>query len=208
MNTVSAIKNYITTLCVLVFLTFTQSSTGQQVIELQQNIPTGLPRTGTASENTAIEKHVNTPTRPFAFGVEAGATMDFSGTESSHFDIDIYGGYRKGVIQTLGMGIGFHPTLSHNRTLIPIYILFRCNFKERQSLCFADIKAGMSINELSNDTHNTGLFTSAGIGFNLLHNHRFKIHAIVGYNYTQIVPFGIYTHNALHGASIRIGITF
>ena len=177
-------------------------------IELKQNAPSGLPRADVSTESAIIVEQTNTPSRPFAFGVETGATMDFSGTETSHFDIDIYGGYRKGFIQTLGMGIGLHPSFAYNRTLIPIYAIFRCNFTEGRSLCFADVKAGMSINELSSDTHNTGIYASAGIGFNLLQNRRFKIHAIASYSYTQIVPFDIYNQEALHGASIRIGITF
>lgn len=179
-----------------------------QDIELGQNIPTGLPRADGSTNNAVVVEQVNVPTRPFAFGVEAGAMMDFSGTECSHFDIDIYGGYRKGIIQTLGVGIGFHPSLAHGRTFIPIYALFRCNFTPGRSLCFADVKAGMSINELSSDTHNTGVYASAGLGFNLMQKRRFKIHAIIAYNYTQIVPFDIYTQKAMHGASIRIGITF
>lgn len=209
MNTTASIKGYISTLCALLLTIIVQPALGQDNdIELRQNAPSGLSRTDVVSNNAIVVESINTPTKPFAFGVEAGATMDFSGTETSHFDIDIYGGYRKGWIQTLGMGIGFHPTLAHNRTFIPIYAMFRCNFKEGRSLCFADAKVGLSINELNSDTHNTGLYASAGIGFNLLQNRRFKLHAIVGYNYTQIIPFEIYTQQAMHGASIRIGITF
>lgn len=195
------------TIAIVVFITSAITSYAQD-IEVRQNVPTGLPRNESVTNNAVVVEQVNTPTRPFAFGVEAGATMDFSGTESSHFDIDIYGGYRKGLIQTLGLGIGFHPSFANNRTFIPIYALFRCNFKEGRSLCFADVKAGMSINELSSSKHFTGAYGSVGIGFNLLQNHRLKTHAIIGYNITQITPFEPYTQSILHGVSIRIGITF
>lgn len=174
------------------------------------NTTTGLPR---ATEVDVVSQEpqpvaVNVPTHPFAFGVEAGANIDFSSTESSCFDIDIYGGYRRGVIQVLGLGIGLHPSFAHSRRFIPIYALLRCNFKEGRSLCFADVKVGMSINELSNMSHNTGLYASAGVGFNLLQTRRLKTYALVGYNYTQIVPFATYTDKALHGVSIRVGVMF
>lgn len=207
MNTATVIRNSISTICALLLAMLVMPAMGQD-IELRQNAPSALPRTDTPSDNAVVVESINAPTKPFAFGVEAGATMDFSGTETTHYDIDIYGGYRKGLIQTLGMGIGFHPSLEQNRTFIPIYAIFRCNLKEGRSLCFADAKVGLSINELNSDTHNTGVYASAGIGFNLLQNRRFKLHAIVGYNYTQIVPFEVYTEQAMHGVSIRIGITF
>ena len=206
------IKNFIKSatahIAILVATIISAQPVVAQDIELKQNAPSGLPRTHTATNDAVVIEQINAPTKPFAFGVEAGATMDFSDTESSHYDIDIYGGYRKGIIQTLGLGIGLHPSFSNDRTFIPIYAIFRCNFKEGYSLCFADVKAGMSINELSSTAHNTGVYASAGIGFNLLQNRRLKIHAIASYSYTQIIPFDIYSSDALHGASIRLGITF
>ncbi len=174
------------------------------------NTTTGLPR-ATEMTHTAVQQQpvaVNAPTNPFAFGAEIGANIDFSSTESSCFDIDIYGGYRRGVIQVLGLGVGLHPSFSHSRRFIPIYALFRCNFKPGRSLCFADVKVGMSINELNAMNHNTGLYASAGIGFNLWQTRRLKTHALVAYNYTGIKPFATYTDKALHGVSIRIGVTF
>lgn len=175
---------------------------------LPQNVPTGLPPAPDNNEAVNVKESLNVPTSPIAFGIEAGANMDFSGTESSNFDIDIFGGYRKGVIQLAGLGIGIHPSFAHQRTFIPIYALFRCNFKEGRSLCFADVKAGLSINELDNKTHYTGAYASAGIGFNLLQTRRLKTYILAGYNFTQIVPFANKDIRALHGVSVRIGITF
>lgn len=175
---------------------------------LPQNVPTGLPPAPDNNEAVNVKESLNVPTSPIAFGIEAGANMDFSGTESSNFDIDIFGGYRKGVIQLAGLGIGIHPSFAHQRTFIPIYALFRCNFKEGRSLCFADIKAGLSINELSTYNHFTGAYASAGIGFNLLQTRIVSTYIILGYSFTQITPFDCYDTHALHGVSIRLGVTF
>lgn len=172
--------------------------------ELLQNTTSGLPR---ATEKTS-EREYNTPSRPIALGAELGANIDLSGTESSCFDIDIYAGYRKGIIQCAGVGVGIHPSFAHSRMFIPVYALFRCNLKEGKSLCFVDVKAGLSINELTDTNHNTGLYASGGIGFNLASTRKLKTYAIVGYNYTQIEPFLMYNTHALHGVAIRIGITF
>ena len=190
-------------------LSFTLVATQTVAQTLTQNTTSGLPR-ATETESIVQEQPatLNVPTRIFAFGVEAGANIDFSSTESSCFDIDIYGGYRRGVIQVLGFGVGLHPTFTNNRRFIPIYALLRCNFTPGRSLCFADVKVGMSINELNSMTHNTGAYASAGIGFNLWQTRRLKTYALLGYNYTQIVPFATYTHKAMHGVSIRIGVMF
>lgn len=190
---------------IAVALLFTATTASAQT--LAKNETSGLPRTTTQATEQATTE-INYPTRPFAFGVEAGANIDFSSTESSCFDIDIYAGYRKGIVQIAGVGMGIHPSFANNRLFIPIYAMFRCNFKEGRSLCFADIKAGLSINELSSKSHNTGAYASAGIGFNLLQTRKLKTYVLVGYTYTQIIPFGVYSDNALHGANIRIGINF
>lgn len=178
---------------------------------LAKNETSGLPRTTETTATAQVDNQapiINTPTRPIVFGVEAGANIDFSGTECSCIDIDIYGGYRKGYIKLLGLGMGIHPSFANSRLFIPIYAIFRCNFKENNSRFFADVKAGLSINELNSKTHNTGAYASAGIGCNLFQNRKLQSYVIVGYTYTQIVPFDTYNENALHGASIRIGINF
>ena len=181
------------------------TATGAMAQVLPQNTTSGLPR---AEQNNTYLKAENIATKPFTFGIEAGACMDFSGTDSSCFDIDIYGGYRNGIIRLLGLGIGVHPSFAHNRTFIPFYALFRCNFTEGRSLCFADVKAGLSINELSSDTHFTGAYASAGIGFNLLQTKLLSTYIIASYNYSQITPFDNFDTHALHGVSIRLGVTF
>lgn len=205
MNVLTPIIRY--TLIALTIITTSAMATAQT---LAKNETSGLPRANSvATDTTLVETtSINVPTRPFAFGIEAGACIDFSDTQSSSIDIDIYAGYRKGVIQAAGLGMGIHPSLADKRMFIPIYALLRCNFKEGRSLCFVDIKAGLSINELNSKTHNTGAFASAGIGFNLLQTRKLKTYVLVGYTYTQIVPFDVYKDKALHGVSIRIGVAF
>lgn len=181
-----------------------------------QNLPegnatSGITTSGTTTETPAIETSARLM-RPIALGAEVGANIDLSGTESSCFDIDVYAGYRKGMIQCAGLGVGVHPSFAHKRMFIPVYAMFRCNFKPGKSLCFFDLKAGMSINELTRNVHNTGAYTSGGIGFNLASSRQFSTYAIVGYSFTQITPFAdgetMRNEHALHAVSIRIGITF
>lgn len=194
-------------LVVALFMTATAASAQT----LAKNTTSGLPAATTSDIVATGQTTTSSQTiasRPFSFGAEAGAYIDFSGTDCSCFDIDIYAGYRKGYIQVAGVGMGIHPSFANQRMFIPIYAILRCNFKENNSRCFADIKAGLSINELDKQTHNTGLYASAGIGVNLLQTKKFKTYVLVNYSYTQIVPFASYTQKALHGASIRIGINF
>lgn len=181
-----------------------------------QSLPDGNATSGiTVSEkpiDTFVAETSLRPVRPIAFGAEIGTNIDLSGTESTCFDIDVYAGYRKGMIQCAGVGVGIHPSFAHKRLFIPVYALFRCNFKPGKSLCFFDLKAGMSINELTPDVHNTGAYASGGIGFNLAASRQFSTYAIIGYSFTQITPFAdgetMRNEHALHAVSIRIGITF
>lgn len=205
MNVINQLLRY--TLGAIILLTATTVSAQT----LAKNETSGLPRTNdtnTSNQANTEPPTINVPTRPFTFGIDAGAYIDFSSTESSSIDIDIYGGYRKGIIQVIGLGMGIHPAFADHRMFIPIYAIFRCNFKENKSRCFADVKVGLSINELNKQTNNTGAYASAGIGFNLYQTQKLKTYVLVGYTYTQIVPFHIYKEKALHGASIRIGINF
>ncbi len=178
---------------------------------LETNTTSGLTSSGKTADMLTVEQTVQ-PRRPIALGAEIGANIDLSGTESSCFDIDVYAGYRKGMIQCAGLGIGIHPSFAHSRMFIPVYALFRCNLTPNKSLCFVDVKAGLSINELTREKHNTGAYVFGGIGFNLASTRRINTYAILGYSFTQISPFiendTHYNGNGIHAVSIRIGITF
>lgn len=192
----------------IVFFTSVCASWGQT---LEKNATSGLTSSGQTADLQSVEQTVQ-PKRPIAFGAEIGTSIDLSGTESSCFDIDIYAGYRKGMIQCAGLGVGIHPSFAHSRMFIPVYALFRCNLTPNKSLCFVDVKAGLSINELTREKHNTGAYVFGGIGFNLASTRRINTYAILGYNFTQISPFTendtYYNENGIHAVSIRIGITF
>lgn len=196
--------------CTIITLLFTTAYTswGQT---LERNETSGLTSSGNSAE-TLVSEQIVQPKRPIALGAEVGANIDLTGTESSCFDIDIYAGYRRGMIQNAGLGIGIHPSFAHSRMFIPVYVMFRCNLQPNKSLCFVDVKAGLSINELTREKHNTGAYVSGGIGFNLASTRRFSTYAILGYSYTQITPFyennTQYNENGIHAVSIRIGITF
>ena len=178
---------------------------------LENNTTSGLTSSGQTAEILVAEPTVQ-PKRPIALGAELGANIDLSGTESSCFDIDIYAGYRKGMIQSAGVGVGIHPSFAHRRMFIPVYAMFRCNLKPNKSLCFVDVKAGLSINELTSEKHNTGAYVFGGIGFNLASTRRINTYAILGYSFTQISPFHEnntqYNESGIHAVSIRIGVTF
>ncbi|MBR5001883.1 MAG: hypothetical protein IKY13_00025, partial [Bacteroidaceae bacterium] len=58
------------TIAIVVFITSAITSYAQD-IEVRQNVPTGLPRNESVTNTAVVVEQVNTPTRPFAFGVEA-----------------------------------------------------------------------------------------------------------------------------------------
>ncbi len=198
----------------VILLCLTANTVQAQTLPEEKNATSGLPPTAVTTSGKTAETLTTevTKRRPIALGAEIGASIDLSGTESSCFDIDVYAGYRNQLIQCAGVGIGIHPSFAHKRMFIPIYAMFRCNFKPGKSLMFFDVKAGISINNLTPEAHNAGAYASGGLGFNLASTRRFSSYAIVGYNFTQITPFfendKQHDLHAMHSVSIRIGITF
>ncbi|MDD2961766.1 MAG: hypothetical protein PHR45_06770 [Muribaculaceae bacterium] len=150
--------------------------------------------------------------RGFAWGIDIGSSIDISSNGMSSIDADAFFGYKNKFINIIGIGAAVHQSLGNNNTLIPVYLIFRTNFRTRPSLCFFDLRGGYSFNSLESKQTQDGLFGSVGIGFNLYSSSKFNSHIILSYNYSDLKSYTIDDKvrnlKDLQSMSIRIGIRF
>lgn len=150
--------------------------------------------------------------RGFAWGVDIGSTIEMTDNGFSTIDADACLGYKNSFLRVVGIGAGYHNSLENSTTFIPIYAVLRTNFTKRQTLCFLDLKGGYSLNNINGKDDQNGIYGSIGVGFNLYSNRKFKSHIILSYNYYQLKDYEndgrMEPVEDLHGASIKIGISF
>lgn len=152
------------------------------------------------------------PTTHFAWGADAGASIDLSGNDMSTVDIDLNFGMRRGWINFLGVGAQADIMVSNSCRSYPIYLNFRTNFSNRPTLLFWDLKGGVSLNYLEHNHRQTGVYGSTGLGVNLAHSDKFSSHLVLAYTYRQRKtlegPEMTHYFHSISYASVKIGVTF
>lgn len=166
----------------------------------------------TVSATQAYAQTAASPIHHFMWGVDFGSSIDMSGNDMTSLDIDAYFGYKSDYFRALGIGAGIHTSLGNDVTLIPVYALLRTSFSSRPRLCFLDLRAGYSFNNMKGNTTQSNPFASAGIGFNLYSNSKFKSHLILAYNFYKMDKYttndSFQNISNLSAVSIKLGITF
>jgi len=161
----------------------------------------------------AQEPTVSKPAVKFAWGVELTGNVDMTRNDMSSVAFNAAFGMSTVAIPMLGLGVGVNVPVSNSLRSIPIFALIRTNFSRRPSLCFLDLRGGMSVNYLENDKRQTGGYFSCGLGFNLAKGSSFQSYLTVGYsfyerkNYIDSNELQV-TLPSLHLATIRLGISF
>lgn len=148
----------------------------------------------------------------FAWGGDAGASIDMSGNDMSSIDIALAFGLKRGWINFLGVCAQADFAVSNSCRSFPLFLLFRTNFTDRPTRVFWELKGGASLNYLEHNHRQTGAYGSTGVGIRLASGKSFSSHLVLAYTFLQrrrIVGAEM-THNFtdLHFASVRIGVTF
>lgn len=149
----------------------------------------------------------------FAWGAEAGGSIDMSANDMSSIDLTASFGFSRGWIKFVGIGTGVDIMLNNSCRSFPTYISFKTDFSNRPSLLFMDIRGGFSINYLPDDKPQTGAYGFGGIGINLARGKKFTSHIVIGYTLKQRKDFlsdegrTVRTKD-LHLATVRLGIIF
>lgn len=148
----------------------------------------------------------------FAWGADAGASIDLTGNDMSAFDFDVSLGIRRGWINFLGVSVGADISISNSTRAYPLLLHFRTNFNNRPTLVFWDVRGGMAYNMLEHNHQQWGAYASTGIGFNLARSSKFVSYLTLGYTFRQrkkVVGTEM-THDFtdLHMVTVRLGVTF
>lgn len=147
----------------------------------------------------------------FAWGADAGASIDMTGNDMSAVDFSAFFGMRRGWINFLGVGAEANIVTSNSCRYYPLFLDFRTNFVNRPTLFFWGLRVGASLNYLEDNWHQVGLYGLTGVGINLARSRNFCSHIFVGYTYRQrrtpdaeAAP----KMSDLHYATFKLGVTF
>ena len=149
----------------------------------------------------------------FAWGADAGGSIDMSSNDMSSIDFTAYFGYKRGWINFIGIGAEIDIMISNSSRSFPVYLSFKTNFRNKPTLLFMDVRGGISTNYLPSDYSQSGAYCFAGLGINLARGRKFSSHIIIGYTYKQYSNFVTRDNegvkmNDVHLASVRLGVTF
>ena len=148
----------------------------------------------------------------FAWGAAVASSVDLSSNNMSAIGINAYFGMQAPMVQMLGIGAGIDVPVNNSFYSMPVFLVARSNFCNHSTLCFADVRAGVSINDIPFGKKQTGAYISPGVGFNLASSSKFNSHLILAYTYLGRKDFehaGEMQHlENVHLATVRIGISF
>lgn len=153
----------------------------------------------------------------FAWGASLNGGVELGGNDMSTIGIDGCLGARLPRVQMLGVGASLNIPVNNSNRMIPVYAMVQTNFSSRPTLCFMDVRCGLSINYIQNEdshteTHQTGIYGSAALGFNLAGNSTFQSYMTVGYSYfgreDKKMDGVIFPMEDLHVITMRLGIRF
>lgn len=152
------------------------------------------------------------PQTKFAWGADAGASIDLSGNDMSSIDFSAAFGMSRGWINFLGVGAEADIVVSNSSRSYPVFVNFKTNFRNTPSLLFWDLKAGLSLNYPEHNHQHTGFYGSTGLGVNLARSSKFCSHLVIAYTFRQrsTAEGAEMPHNfkSLSYASVKIGVTF
>ena len=149
----------------------------------------------------------------FAWGAEAGGSIDMSANDMSTIYFTAYFGYKRNWIKFIGVGAEIDIMLNNSCRSFPVYLSFKSNFRNKPSLLFMDLRGGISVNYLPSDYSQSGAYAYGGLGINLASGKNFASHISIGYTFKQYRDFDTsegknIKMNDVHLATVRLGITF
>lgn len=153
---------------------------------------------------------------PFAWGAEAGGSIDLTSNDMSTLNIDAYFGYRGSIFEIAGAGAGIHVMVSNSCRAFPVYGMVRTSFSTTPRLCFLDLRAGAVFNNcdgMSTKGSRTRFYAAPSLGVHLARGRSFASYILLGmeYNGLQIQETegeNYNDHSGLFMATVKIGITF
>lgn len=160
----------------------------------------------------AMHAQEKTDTSRFTWGIDLGSSIDMSGEEMTNLNFSAQFGLKNNYFRLLGVGSEINIMTGNSSRSIPVYAIMRTSFTPQPRKIFADIRAGVSFNEIYDIKSQTGLYFSPAIGLSLANGSKFKSHLSLGYTLITRSNFNdgetLHTFKDLHFATIRLGISF
>lgn len=128
----------------------------------------------------------------FAWGIDAGSAIDLTANDMTSINIHGYFGYKGSALRFLGVGAGINTMISNSSRAYPVYAMLRTSFSSQPQLCFMDVRAGVSFNNILTYPSQTDFYGSIGIGITLAHGRKFSSHIIVSYDFMPIRAYTLY----------------
>ncbi len=153
----------------------------------------------------------NTPQHGFTWGVEVGSGIDMGGDNMSTLNLAALIGYRTSWINFAGVGLGIDMMMSNSCRSFPIYGMIRSSFAEKPKLFFAEMRAGVALNQATDVPDRTNLFLQPGAGIYLATGKTFASYITLSYTYNAMTFYGDKKDNLVHGlnmATLSLGVTF
>ena len=153
----------------------------------------------------------NTPQHGFTWGVEVGSGIDMGGDNMSTLNLAALIGYRTSWINFAGVGLGIYMMMSNSCRSFPIYGMIRSSFAEKPKLFFAEMRAGVALNQATDVPDRTNLFLQPGAGIYLATGKTFASYITLSYTYNAMTFYGDKKDTLVHGlnmATLSLGVTF
>lgn len=148
----------------------------------------------------------------FGWGVEAGPSIDLTGSDMSTIDFGAYFGYTNSWLDIAGIGADVNMMMSNSSRSFPIYGIIRTSFTSKPSLMFAEMRAGVALNSPYDRPSRADLYLSPGIGFNLAHGRGFSSYLGLCYTFNGLRcrarDDAQWDVDRLSMVSVRIGVSF
>lgn len=145
----------------------------------------------------------------FGWGAEAGTSIEITGHDMSTLNFDGYFGYKNSFIQMAGVGAGVHVMVSNSTRSFPLYAIFRTNFRSQPTLCFADLRAGIVVDNMTDNTTQYRPYVNPSLGFNLARGKTFCSYITIGYLFNGMKSCSTRAiAGGLHFFNVKIGISF
>lgn len=146
----------------------------------------------TDSELPIAKVDKTTSLNHFAWGLDAGSAVDLTANDMTSINIHGYFGYKGSWLRFIGVGAGINTMISNSSRSYPVYGMLRTSFSRRHQLCFMDLRAGVSFNNILAYPSQTDFYGSLGIGVTLAHGRKFSSHIVLSYDFMPIKPYNLY----------------
>lgn len=154
---------------------------------------------------------MRTATR-LAWGIDAGSSIDLTTQDMSTLNADAFVGFRKGVMDVVGIGAGLHAMVNNSSYSYPLYVIARTSFRKKPSLVFGDLRVGVAFNSLYGDPTRAAFYINPSVGFNLATGKKFRSYLSVGYSFNGVTheqdPDRMHNVRHLNMANVHLGVSF